>query len=151
MSYSVIGWTDAYGDYPTTPFTEERKKALVDRIRKRKYNFKIKYNKFSVLVTGNINKNADKKMCKRYKNELQSNILKLPHHGDYWTASSHTLISTVKPDYGIICDSKFLNKFYWNHRITSRYSLYNVPLLYKNTEGTICVESDGSSYNIYSE
>lgn len=39
MSYSVIGWTDAYGDYPTTPFTEERKKALVERIRKRKYNF----------------------------------------------------------------------------------------------------------------
>ena len=113
--------------------------------------FKIKYNKFSVLFTGDINKNADKKMCKRYKNELQSNILKLPHHGDYWTASSYTLISTVKPDYGIICDSKFLNKFYWNHRITSRYSLYNVPLLYKNTEGTICVESDGSSYNIYSE
>ena len=37
---SVIGWTDAYGtEYPTATFTEERRKALVERIRKRKYNF----------------------------------------------------------------------------------------------------------------
>ena len=36
---SVIGWCDAYSDYPIAPFTEDRKKALVERIRKRKYNF----------------------------------------------------------------------------------------------------------------
>ena len=37
---SVIGWTSAYlSSYPTTEYTEERKKALVDRIRKRQYNF----------------------------------------------------------------------------------------------------------------
>ena len=40
MSKIVIGWCDAYGSqYPTTAFTEERRKALVERIRKRKYNF----------------------------------------------------------------------------------------------------------------
>ena len=37
---AVIGWVDAYlSDYPTVTFTEERKKALVERIRKRGYNF----------------------------------------------------------------------------------------------------------------
>lgn len=37
---SVIGWTSAYlSSYPTAEYTEERKKALVDRIRKRQYNF----------------------------------------------------------------------------------------------------------------
>mgnify|MGYP006896621480 FL=1 len=36
----VIGWTDAYGGpYPTASFTDERRKALVERIRKRRYNF----------------------------------------------------------------------------------------------------------------
>ena len=40
MSKIVIGWTDAYGSqYKTVPFTEERKRALVERIRKRRYNF----------------------------------------------------------------------------------------------------------------
>ena len=37
---TVIGWTDAYsGAVPTVTFTAERRKALVERIRKRKYNF----------------------------------------------------------------------------------------------------------------
>lgn len=36
----VIGWTSAYlSSYPVVEYTEERKKALVDRIRKRAYNF----------------------------------------------------------------------------------------------------------------
>ena len=36
----VVGWTDCYsGIYPVVAFTEDRKKALVERIRKRKYNF----------------------------------------------------------------------------------------------------------------
>ena len=36
----VVGWTSAYlSNYPTTEFTEERKRALIDRVRKRKYNF----------------------------------------------------------------------------------------------------------------
>lgn len=40
MSKIVIGWTDSYtNQYPTTPFTDERKRALVERIRKRRYNF----------------------------------------------------------------------------------------------------------------
>lgn len=37
---AVIGWTSAYlSNCPVADFTEERKRALVDRIRKRKYNF----------------------------------------------------------------------------------------------------------------
>ena len=37
---TVIGWTDAYGSgYPVVTFTAERKKALIERVRKRKYNF----------------------------------------------------------------------------------------------------------------
>ena len=37
---TVVGWTGAWdGVVPTASFTEERKRALVERIRKRKYNF----------------------------------------------------------------------------------------------------------------
>ncbi len=40
MSKIVVGWTDAYGSqYPTVTFTEERRRALIERIRKRRYNF----------------------------------------------------------------------------------------------------------------
>lgn len=37
---TVVGWTSCYsGTYPVATFTSERRKALVERIRKRKYNF----------------------------------------------------------------------------------------------------------------
>lgn len=37
---TVIGWTSCYeGNYPVVTFTEDRKKALVERIRKRRYVF----------------------------------------------------------------------------------------------------------------
>ena len=37
---TVIGWTDCFsGKFPVVTFTEDRKKALAERIRKRKYNF----------------------------------------------------------------------------------------------------------------
>ena len=40
MSRIVIGWTDTYNnDLSIVPFTEDRKVALIERIRKRKYNF----------------------------------------------------------------------------------------------------------------
>lgn len=40
MSQSVIGWTDTYNNNLTSvPFTEDRKRAFVERIRKRRYSF----------------------------------------------------------------------------------------------------------------
>ena len=36
----VVGWTDCYlGYYPVVEFTADRKRALAERIRKRRYNF----------------------------------------------------------------------------------------------------------------
>lgn len=37
---TVVGWTTAYlSNYPMAPFSDAHKKALVERIRKRRYNF----------------------------------------------------------------------------------------------------------------
>lgn len=40
MSNFVMGWVDSYGsNFPIAAFSSERKKALVEKIRQRKYNF----------------------------------------------------------------------------------------------------------------
>ena len=55
-----MGWSDAYGGVvPTVPFTTERKKALVERIRKRRYNF----NHFDHEMLGCAPVYNDKVMC----------------------------------------------------------------------------------------
>lgn len=43
----VTGWTSAYlSPYKTVEFTSERRKALVDRIRKREYDFTFDFHQF---------------------------------------------------------------------------------------------------------
>ena len=47
MSTFVKGWTDAYGvNFPIAAFSNERKKALVEKIRQRKYNFNFQDSQF---------------------------------------------------------------------------------------------------------
>lgn len=44
---TVIGWTDCFsGRFPIVTFTEDRKKALIERIRKRRYNFNFSDHQF---------------------------------------------------------------------------------------------------------
>ena len=57
---TVVGWSDAYGSsIPTVTFTTERKRALVERIRKRRYNF----NHFDHEMLGCAPVYDDKVMC----------------------------------------------------------------------------------------
>lgn len=65
----VVGWTDAFGNaVPTTAFTTERKKALVERIRKRKYNF----NHFDHEMMGCAPVYDDRVMCVLTKAQFDS-------------------------------------------------------------------------------
>lgn len=57
---TVVGWCDAYGGaVPTVAFTTERKRALIERIRKRRYNF----NHFDHEMLGCAPVYDDKVMC----------------------------------------------------------------------------------------
>ena len=65
----VVGWSDAYGGaVPTVTFTAERRKALVERIRKRKYNF----NHFDHEMLGCAPVYNDKVMCVLTKAQFDS-------------------------------------------------------------------------------
>ena len=65
----VVGWTDAFGNaVPTAAFTTERKRALVERIRKRKYNF----NHFDHEMMGCAPVYDDKVMCVLTKAQFDS-------------------------------------------------------------------------------
>jgi hypothetical protein len=66
---TVVGWTDAWGGaVPTVTFTTERRKALVERIRKRKYNF----NHFDHEMLGCAPVYNDKVMCVLTKAQFDS-------------------------------------------------------------------------------
>ena len=67
---TVVGWTSAYlSNYPTTSFTLERKKALIERIRKRKYNFTHADHEFLIYGAPFY---SDNKLCVLNKSEWDS-------------------------------------------------------------------------------
>lgn len=110
--------------------------------------FKLKYENFSIMFTGDIYKDKEKELVKKYGKELKSNLMKVAHHGDFYTTNSHNWISTIQPDYGIIISPRYVKHWWGGYIIRNRYSLHNTLLLYNDVEGTIKVESDGFDYNI---
>lgn len=105
--------------------------------------FKLHYKDFSILFTGDVYKKGDKAITKKYGDKLKSDILKAPHHGDFYTANNFTFIKAVNPDYSIIQDNRYITSI-----ISSRYKRAGSEILYRLTPGYILIESDGNGYSI---
>lgn len=64
--------------------------------------FKLKYNNFSMLFTGDIEEIAEKKLLNLYNlSELNSTIIKIAHHGSK-TSSTENFINNVNPKIALI-------------------------------------------------
>ena len=55
----------------------------------------LRYKDFTMLFTGDSERDAEQNMVKSYGDELQSDVLKSPHHGSR-TSSSDDYLKTVK-------------------------------------------------------
>lgn len=62
---------------------------------------KLKYNKFSVLFTGDVEKSEDNILNKYKNNQLKSDVIKVAHHGSK-TSSSEEFIKEVNPKIALI-------------------------------------------------
>lgn len=62
---------------------------------------KLKYNNFSMLFTGDIEEEGEMEMVKKYKQELNSDVLKVAHHGSK-TSSQEEFISAISPKIALI-------------------------------------------------
>ena len=109
--------------------------------------FKMYYNTFTVLFTGDVYKEGDKAITQKYGSQLKSTIIKVPHHGEFYTSNSPAFVKTVAADFGVIIDPSYM----YNHVITSIYRRANTQLLYRNTPGFILIESDGNDYKVSQE
>lgn len=73
--------------------------------------FKLKFKNFSILFTGDIEKEAEDMLISKYKidNDLSSTILKVAHHGSK-TSSKNEFLNLVRPKIALIGVGKN-NKF----------------------------------------
>lgn len=111
---------------------------------------KLIYNDFSMLLTGDAEKESEERMLKTYKAELKSSILKAGHHGSN-TSSSLPFLKAVAPEAAIISLGAN-NDYHHPHPSTlKKYGEAKMKVYRTDTDGTVTVSSDGKAYTITKE
>lgn len=103
---------------------------------------KLNFGETSYLFTGDAEKLAENEALTKYKDSLDSDVIKFGHHGSS-SSSSPAFIEAVSPEYGIISCEKG-NKYGHPHRETlDIIKKYNIKTFRTDTDGEIILTSDG--------
>lgn len=102
------------------------------------------YGSSTFMFTGDSPKNIEEYLVIVEGEKLQSDVLKLGHHGSR-TSSSELYIDTVKPKFAIVSAGK--NNKYGHPHVEVTDMLFNkqIPILETSKEGTITMLSDGQT------
>lgn len=97
---------------------------------------KINFGKQSILLTGDIEKAAEKELLLRHAKDLPAKVLLVPHHGSR-TSSTFNFIKTIAPTY-VIFSYGYLNSYHHPHsEVINRYLEINSQLLNTVNSGAI--------------
>lgn len=108
---------------------------------------KLVYQDFSMLLTGDIEREAEQRLVKTAAAQLKSQVLKSPHHGSR-TSSSPAFLQAVAPA-AVIISVGAKNSYQHPHpTVIKRYQQANIKVYRTDRQGTITVRSDGKSYRI---
>jgi len=93
----------------------------------------------SVLLSGDIEKEAEKLLVQRYGDTLKSTVLIAPHHGSK-TSSSQIFIDSVSPQ-TVLFPIGYRNRYNFPHmQVTQRYKKNNTLLLNTAQHGAIQIK-----------
>lgn len=94
---------------------------------------------YKVLITGDIEEEAERWLMTEFAHELRARLLVVPHHGSK-TSSSYGFIRAVDPDTAIIA-AGYLNRFRLpNQDIIQRYLSRGVHVYNTATDGAISIK-----------
>lgn len=104
-----------------------------------------------LLITGDIEKEAEQALIKRYGNQLTSDVMTVPHHGSK-TSSTEAFLDSISPKLALN-SAAFMSRF--NHpapAIVNRYTVRNIRFLSNVEEGAIQLDFTESDqpFEIYS-
>jgi competence protein ComEC len=106
----------------------------------------IRYGNRSLLLTGDIEKNAEQALLSTSFN-LQSDVIKVPHHGSR-SSSTEPFVVATKPDFAIISvgqDSMFGHP---HREVVERWQANGAQVLTTGHCGTITVTTDGTDFRV---
>lgn len=109
---------------------------------------KLSYKQISILFAGDIEEDAEKWLVKQYGEELDSDILKVAHHGSK-TSSTFEFLDVVTPEIAIItCGPPWI----FNHpalSVINRLNEEEIDFYTTYEKGDIILYTNGYKYKIY--
>lgn len=102
----------------------------------------------SVLLPGDIEREAEAQLARKYGAELASEVLLAPHHGSR-SSSSYAFLKRVEPDY-VVFSAGYRNSFGHPHdMVVTRYGEFASKILTTADTGMISFEfNDANSENV---
>ena len=99
---------------------------------------KIRWGNASVLLTGDIDSEAESYLLKTHRESLKADVLIIPHHGSK-TSSSIGLLNWVKPKVAVV-STGYMNRFHHPvKKVMLRYQRRNIPVLNTAYEGAVSI------------
>ncbi len=102
---------------------------------------------FSMLLTGDIQKEAEAMLVRQQGNRLKSTILKSPHHASV-TSSSKDFLSAVNAEAVVVSCGKNNDYGFPNDAVVKRYKAAKMKMYVTSSDGNITIKSDGKGYNV---
>ncbi len=128
--------------WPTKDFTNKK----VDDLNSTSIVNKLTYGSVDFLLMGDATAEVETELLKE-NNNLQSEILKIGHHGSHFS-SSLAFLNVVKPEVAIIPVGQD-NKFNHPHLLTiRRLEKLAAKIFRTDLSGTITVTTDGKAYSV---
>lgn len=101
----------------------------------------------SVLLTGDIERPAERALVERWQSALRSEVLVAPHHGSH-TSSSPTLLDAVQPCL-VLVPAGYHNRYGHPHRdVLERYRVRQLPVLISHRTGGLMVHFEGAEIRL---
>jgi competence protein ComEC len=129
---------------PTNPYLE------ISELNNNSAVIRLDYGKVSFLFPGDIESERESQLLNQSRDQLNVDILKVPHHGSF-DASSSGFIQAVNPVVAIISCGED-NPYGYPHQETLHTLKENGIKTYRtDRHGTILVQTDGNSYQVIIE
>ncbi|PXF62802.1 DNA internalization-related competence protein ComEC/Rec2 [Kangiella spongicola] len=93
---------------------------------------------FSLLLTGDIEKEAEYELAERLGKQLESNILIAPHHGSN-SSSTYPFLKMVNPQETIYSTERYSRYRLPHHKVIRRYSDFGIKQLHTGCLGQITI------------
>jgi competence protein ComEC len=108
---------------------------------------KLNYGNTSFLFTGDLEKSAENEYAKRYKHFLDSDVLKVSHHGSK-TSTSNEFLNFVSPEISLI--SAGINNSFGHpaEEVLTRLNRFKSKILRTDLNGAVLLRSDGNDIEI---